>query len=248
MQLFNYRFQPKLIPTLVTVAGVSVMIALGTWQSNKAQQKQTLQDSYDARAAQPAERITQKLVDPEIFRYKKVAVRGHFETTNQILLDNRVYNEQAGYHVITPFQIQGGERYVLVNRGWVPLGKNRAELPELSTPVGIQEVSGVAVLPPSKIYELQPPEAINGDWQVVWQNMDMERYRNAVPFQLQPIIIQMDKDSLGGFVREWPRPDTRIQTHLGYAFQWFGMAAMLAIFYVVTNLKKIPGTEIKRHE
>ncbi len=239
MQLFSYRFQPKLIPTVATLAAMTVMIVLGTWQSNKAQQKKELQDTYDARAAMLAELITQETVDADRFRYKKVAVRGHFDTEYQILLDNRVYNEQAGYHVITPFQIQGGNRYVLVNRGWVPLGNNRAELPEISTPDGNQEISGIAVLPPSKIYELQPTQATNGDWQVVWQNMDMERYRKAVPFQLQPIIVQMDKDSPGGFVREWPRPDTRIQTHLGYAFQWFGMAAMLAIFYVVTNLKKI---------
>lgn len=243
MQLFSYQFQPKPIPTLAALAGIAVMVTLGTWQSNKAQQKKELQDMYDARATQPAEQITQEIADAEFFRYKKVAVKGSFDARYQILLDNRVHNEQAGYHVITPFLIQESAKYVLVNRGWVPLGSNRAELPEVNIPTGMQQISGVAILPPSKIYELEPSEPIEGGWQTVWQNMDMERYRNAVPFQIQPIIIQLDQDSPGGFVREWPRPDTRIQTHLGYAFQWYGMAAMLAMFYIFTNLKKIPETE-----
>ncbi|MFZ2541970.1 MAG: SURF1 family protein [Gallionella sp.] len=248
MQFHHYRFRPKLIPTLVTLATLPILVSFGLWQSNKADQKQALQDTYDARASQSAVRITSGHLSPEEFRYKKVVVRGQFDTANQILLDNQVYNEAAGYHVITPFQIESSRVYILVNRGWVPLGADRAVLPKISTPEGMLEIGGIATLPPSKIYELMQPESLNGGWQTIWQNMDLERYREAVPFQLQPVIIQMDKDSQGGFVREWPRPDTRIQTHLGYAFQWFGMAVILVLFYVVTNFKKITETETDKND
>ena len=187
-------------------------------------------------------KIPRELLNPEEFRYKKVAVRGRFEPAYQILLDNRVHNEQAGYHVITPFQIENSKLYVLVNRGWVPLGADRSVLPEINTPKEMMEVTGAATLPPSKIYELKQPEVTAG-WQTVWQNMDIKRYREAVPFHMQPIIIQMDDGSPAGFVRDWPRPDDRIGTHRGYAFQWYGMAAMLLIFYIVTNIKKTPKKE-----
>ena len=242
MQFYHYRFRAKLIPTLVTLAALPLLVSFGHWQANKGNQKQALQDTYDVRATQVAVQIPREPLNPEEFRYRKVAVRGRFEPAYQILLDNRVHNERAGYHVITPLRIENGDLYVLVNRGWVPLGADRAVLPEINTPKEIMEITGTAVFPPSKIYELKQPEVTTG-WQSVWQNMDINRYRGAVPFHLQPIIIQMDNDSLGGFVREWPRPDDRIQTHWGYAFQWYGMAAMLALFYIATNIKKIPGTE-----
>ena len=156
------------------------------------------------------------------------------------MLDNRVQDDKAGYHVITPFRINGSERYILINRGWVPLGADRAVLPEIKTPDGMIELSGVAMLPPSKLYELEQPESLDSGWQIVWQNMDLVRLRKAVPFSLQPLIIQLDQTSPGGFVRNWPRPDDRVATHLGYAFQWYGMAVMLALFYFFVNIKKKP--------
>ncbi|HEX5803074.1 MAG TPA: hypothetical protein VFY24_08610, partial [Azospira sp.] len=53
------------------------------------------------------------------------------------------------------------------------------------------------------------------------------RYRQAVDFPLQPIVLQLDPASAGGggFVRDWPRPDERIERHVGYAWQWYGFAA-----------------------
>ena len=243
MQFNCYRFQPRLVPTVVTLVALPLLVSFGLWQSNKAHEKQTLQDTADVRASQLPVRITPEQLNPEVLRYRKVVVRGHFDTDYQILLDNRVYNDQAGYHVITPFQIENSELYVLVNRGWVPLGADRTVLPKISTPDGMLEISGIATLPPSKIYELKQPESLTTGWQTVWQNMDFKRYREAVPFQLQTVIIQMNNDSPSGFVREWPRPDNRIETHLGYAFQWFGMAVVLVIFYIVSNIKKISDTE-----
>jgi surfeit locus 1 family protein len=39
MQIFNYRFQPKLIPTLATLLLLPLLINLGMWQANKADKK-----------------------------------------------------------------------------------------------------------------------------------------------------------------------------------------------------------------
>ena len=58
---------------------------------------------------------------------------GHFDQTRQILIDNMMNGERAGYFVITPFALTGGG-WLLVNRGWIPLGASRAERPAI--PVG----------------------------------------------------------------------------------------------------------------
>ena len=248
MQFYHYSFRPKLISTLATLAAIAVMVMFGQWQSGKATQKQSMQDAYDVRTTQMAERITPEELDAATLRYKKVVVRGNYETQFQILLDNRVEGEKAGYHVITPFRIEAGKRYILINRGWVPLGADRAVLPEIKTPDGMIDLSGVAMLPPSKLYELKQPESLDSGWQIVWQNVDLGRFREAVPFSLHPIIIQLDTASPGGFVRNWPRPDDRIATHLGYTFQWYGMAVMLALFYFFVNTKKTPDDKLEQTE
>ena len=245
MQFYHYSFHPKLIPTLATLAAIAVMVMLGQWQSSKATQKQSMQTDFDARTTQMAEKITTDEIDAETLRYKKVVVHGKYETQFQILLDNRIEDEKAGYHVFTPFRIEASEHYILINRGWVPLGVDRTMLPEIETPEGMMDLSGVAMLPPSKLYELEQPKSLDGGWQVVWQNIDMARLRKAVPFSLQPLIIQLDQASPGGFVRNWPRPDDKVVTHLGYAFQWYGMAVMLVLFYFFVNFKKTPDNKHK---
>ena len=76
--------------------------------------------------------------------------------------------------------------------------------------------------------------------QKVWQNLDIKRYTGAVAFSVQPVMILLDPSSgAGGYVREWPSPDFRIDVNRGYAIQWYLMAIALIVIYIVTNLKRI---------
>jgi surfeit locus 1 family protein len=56
--------------------------------------------------------------------------------------------ERAGYFVITPFALAGGG-WVLVNRGWVPLGASRAERPAIPVSGDPRRVRGRADNMPS---------------------------------------------------------------------------------------------------
>jgi surfeit locus 1 family protein len=59
-------------------------------------------------------------VDPESLRYRRVILRGTYDAPRQVLIDNRLHQERAGYHVITPLRLEGSSMHVLVNRGWLP--------------------------------------------------------------------------------------------------------------------------------
>jgi len=240
MQTNPFRFRPKLIPTIVTVLLLPVLINLGQWQAHKADKKQALQESYDQREQGGVLQVGATPLDPEAVRYSRVVARGHYEAAYQVLLDNQVHDEAAGYHVITPLRIEGGNMRILVNRGWVPVGRDRNILPNTDAPQGVVEVTGYAVAPSGKFFELEKPTDLRSGWQNVWQNLDLKRYADAVPFPVQPVVIRMDQASMaGGYVREWPRPDDRIGVHRGYALQWYGMAAVLVIFYLVTSFRKV---------
>jgi len=57
--------------------------------------------------------------------------------------------------------------------------------------------------------------------------------------QLQERVILMDADAPDGFERVWQiNVGFGPERHLGYAVQWFALAAAVLIIYVVVNLKR----------
>ncbi len=72
----------------------------------------------------------------------------------------------------------------------------------------------------------------------VWENLDLERFRDMTGLQLQPVMILQQNDVNDGLVREWARPDLGIGKNLGYAFQWFAMASAVLIIYLVLSVKR----------
>ena len=246
--LVKYTFRPSVLMTLATIVVMALCIKAGLWQYNKAQTKLALQTQLNARLTQPAEALTDALIAGKIatsedLRYLRVKFTGIYDARYQVLLDNQVENTVVGYHVLTPFQVRGSKLYVLVNRGWVAgvpdqVGVNR-KLPTIDTPQNLQTIEGDIAIPAAKFFSLEAPPAADGNWQPVWQHLDLKRYAKSVPFGVQPFLVRLDaKSKAGGFVRNWLPPGENISMHLGYAYQWFGFALTLLVIYIVLNLKK----------
>ena len=242
------RFRPGWLPTLAAALLVPLFIAAGQWQWNKAAIKADLQRQLDVRSAEPAVQAPTSVGDAQTLNYRMIIARGRYEPQYQILIDNRTYLQQAGFHVITPFRLEGSEVRLLINRGWIPaLAEHRHE-PAIDTPSGIVTLSGMAVVPGTRFFTLAAEAGSDsGHWQRVWQNLDLDRYSQAVPFPIQPVVIQLDPESVaGGFTREWIRPDNRRQTNLNYAMQWWGFAATTLGLWVVLGLRR--KTECARNQ
>ncbi len=233
----RHYFRPGLAPTLLLIVCLPVFVGLGFWQLERADEKLRLQAEYDARAGSPPVTIAPYPQTPGELQFYRVRARGHYDSGYQILLDNRVYQGRAGYHVITPLKVEGGEARVLVNRGWVPLGTARAQLPDIEAPLGLQEITGIATVPAEKVFSLGDPTPVSTHWPQVWQHMDLGRYAALVPFPLQPVVVLLDPALPGGYVREWQRLDTGIAVHQGYAVQWFALAAALLGGYLFYGLR-----------
>ena len=239
-----YTFRPNIWMTLATALMLGVCIKLGLWQYHKADTRRTLQTQLNERLNESAVPLPDKIMALESWRYKRVKFTGVYNTQYQLLLDNQVQNTVAGYHVITPMQVEGSDAYVLVNRGWVArTAANVGEVPKpptINTPSGSQQIEGDIGLPASKFFTMDTPPANDANWQQVWQNLDMARYAKSVPFAVQPFVVRLDaKSNAGGFVRNWPPPGARVTMHLGYAYQWFGFALTLLVIYIVLNIKKV---------
>lgn len=221
-----------LLPTLAMLLLVPGFTALGFWQLGRAQEKRELQSQYDRRASEPPILLGDQIRPAAELQFFRVQARGTYDTEYQILWDNRIHHGVAGYHVITPFRIAGGDTRVLVNRGWVPMGPDRAHPPATDPPRGTVTVTGVAVVPRPE-FTLGQLDPLDRTRVTVWQQLDLARYAKKVGWPLQRIVILLDPQSPGGYVREWARLDTGIAMHQGYAFQWFMFAATTLVLYAV---------------
>lgn len=230
----GFRFQFSLWPTLAAAAGIALSLALGDWQLERGHEKSALAERTkaahrDALIAMPAVEIR-----AEDVQWRRVEARGRFEPKYAVLIDNRVLHGAAGYHVVMPLKLEAGERYVLVNRGWVAGTHARSQLPQIATPSGTVTVVGLATVPGERYFELSTRVAEGN----VWQNLTLERYRVTIPIAIQPVVIQQENDLGDGLQREWAQRELGANTHYGYAFQWFALAAAILIFYLVTHVEK----------
>ena len=230
----------RIIPTIVTIALVPILVSLGYWQLDRAEQKRHRLESYLQRGHAPAQRLSPSIIDAESLINYRVVVTGHYDPERQFLLDNRVLHGQPGYHVLTPLRIVGGNTRVLVNRGWVAWGDDRRILPKVPPPDGLVRVEGRATVPSDHYFTLERRTTVPAHWDARWQNLDLGRFVALVDFPVQPIVVELDPISnAGGLVREWTVPDAEwVQRHRAYAFQWFALALTLVVLYIVIMRKE----------
>jgi surfeit locus 1 family protein len=228
------QFKARLFPTVAAVVGVIATAYLGSWQLDRAAYKLDLQQRMDVARAQPPLHLPAALVRTEDVAYHRVEAEGEFRPDLTVLLDNKVHEGAVGYEVVTPVRLGDSGLHVLVDRGWVKAPPTRSELPSVSTPAGRVRVEGIALPPPSRFVELSD-RTVAGR---VWQNLRLDRYREAYGIDLQPVLIQQHNDLGDGLVRAWRRPDAGVDVHRAYALQWFAMTGVITILYVVLNVRR----------
>lgn len=242
MRFGVFVFRPGLWPSMAGLFFFGLTLWLGNWQLSRAEYKRELQARYDRMQEDGVVLLGAAAVDKEDVLYRPVAMRGAFLPGREIFIDNRVYKTRAGYHVLAPFLIEGSTQHVLVNRGWVEVVNARRDvLPEVKPVPGIVVLRGVAVDTQSRYLELKGAEPQGR----LWQNLDFERYQRQFGRPLQPILIEQTSDTGDGLVRDWPRPDTGVGTHISYAIQWFGLAAAIMVLWLVLNVKRENAAEDK---
>ena len=242
MRIAGRDFTPSLWATLAMLGGVALTVALGFWQLGRAEFKQALQSRINDFARQAPLAIGAQALDVETVLLRPVQARGHYEPAHLVFIDNRVYHNRPGYYVMMPLRIAGSDKFVLVNRGWIAAGTERNRVPTVKTPIGEVVVRGTATAPSERFLELSSKVAEGN----VWQNMVLERYRQATRLDVQGIILQQTAavpPPDDGLVRDWPPVDLKRNTHLAYAVQWFALAVAIFLYYLVVNVRRKSDTE-----
>lgn len=216
--------------TVLAVLAVAATAELGRWQLSRAATKEALQASIDARATEPVlDGMTLRGdVEADVLLHRRVVVRGHWLADRTVFLDNRQMNGRVGFFVVTPLQLEGSTVAVLVQRGWVPRNfEDRSRVPAIETPAGPVQLQGRIAPPPGKLYEMGAAES-----GPIRQNLDLAQFRVETGLPLAAASILQTDAVADGLARDWPRGNTGVDKHYGYAFQWFGLSALIALLYV----------------
>jgi surfeit locus 1 family protein len=230
-------FTPRPFTTLLTIVLIVMLVSLGRWQLHRAAEKRVL---YDAFAAGSDAVRAIDVQTPKVPRYQHVEASGHYDDTRQVLIDNMVNGERAGYFVITPFALQGGG-WLLVNRGWVPLGQTRADHPTVPVAGGERRIRGRADNMPSPGIHMGTPAPLAAPYPVVASfptHEDIARLLKEPQWAPAADLVLLDAAEPDGYARNWSPPGFPPMRHVGYAVQWFGLALALAVIYVVTNFRR----------
>jgi len=238
-RLGNRLFTPKMVPTLATLILLPILVNLGLWQLDRADEKRTILAEYHERMQKPALMINDSLKDAVRLQYRKVIAGGVFDHDHQFLLDNRVHEGRVGYQVFTPLFITGSKVAVLVNRGWIPMGRDREHLPGIPTPDEEVSIHGTAGIASDSVFELDYDVAYSIGWPKVVQQVNPEDFAHMLHYPVLPFIVLQDENDAHGFARQWKAVSMSPERHTSYAVQWFALAAALVIIYLVVNIKPI---------
>ncbi|MDG2461365.1 MAG: SURF1 family protein [Luminiphilus sp.] len=227
---------------------LGLLLNLGFWQLGRASEKAALEARWEARSAIPAVTPAALVADvpAEALADRAVSWQGVFRGDAYLLLDNRLHRGQVGYHVIALAEADG--LLVPVNLGWLAGDPSRRTTPRPELPSGTVMIDGRVYVPSAKPIMMQkpvPPDSLPATVQTLyWDNWnDVLTALTGTP--VFPYQVRVLSDSPHALLAEWAVVNQAPSKHIGYAVQWFAMAAVLLLIGVfrLTNLKALLGGE-----
>lgn len=237
----HWHFVPSLFMSFLAIVLISLFIALGRWQLERAELKREIQDQYLRQLDRPYQFMRLNPEAEDAIAYSKIKLKGHYHSEHIFFVDNKVHQGQAGYHVLIPFFIQGGNRAVLVNRGWVAADFDRKVLPDIRAPIVPDQVLGLVTIPNTDGFRMGEV-VMTGNWPLRIPYIDLDRIKPGMDYELLPYVIWLAPEVQDYYVRDWRPVWSPPEKSEAYAVQWFSFAFIIFILFVGLNFKKTTGS------
>jgi cytochrome oxidase assembly protein ShyY1 len=241
---------------LAVVLGVTCTF-LGRWQWNRHvardEQIRIVEDNYSgAPVALDHVLASPDLALPADAEWRQATVTGRYDANATVLLRNRPIDGEPGYHVLVPFVVAAGGRpgvVLVVDRGWVPLGKNGVDVTGVATPptgtVALTvrlhpgEPASTRSAPPRQVQDIAIGQilAAGGMTTATGSPRAYQAYGDVASEAPAPA------QALGTL----PLPSTDPGSHLSYAFQWWTFAlGSLVGFTAMARRELREGADVER--
>lgn len=228
----------KALAVLLLITGLT---RLGLWQLDRAQQKIDQQLAFQAAGERAPVTLNEVPIaglpfDALQHQNKRVAMQGHYLNERNIYLVYQAYEDQIGWEIITPFQVDGDDRIALVSRGWSGIGtveELTSALPALTDTVTIEGQLYV----PTQEQAAQAGEALTDTWPRVQRHLNTDELVPLFNAPLFPYVVRLAEKQPGVLVRHWPLVLVDSGRNFSYALQWFAMAiaTTLASLFLASN-------------
>ncbi len=227
----------RILPLLATAILCAIGISLGNWQTRRAEEKEAIAALMQEQLRRAPVVLSTAQEFSQLQAFQKVKLRGHFARDWPLYLDNRPLYGVAGFYVLMPFKIQGSEQAVLVARGWLQRNPvERTKIPTLLTEQGIIEIEGVVRDQLDRTMQLGKQEILKSA--SIVQSVPFDELRKQTGLLIVDKVLEQTSNAGDGLIRDWPKPSAGSDKHRAYAFQWYGLALMAAIFFVVTGIRR----------
>jgi surfeit locus 1 family protein len=205
-----------ILPLVFGIAGTVVLAGLGLWQLERLAWKEGILSEIEGRIS--AEPVPLPAVpDPVRDRYLPVAVSGVFDGEElRILASSR--DTGAAYRMVSAFDTPDGRR-VMVDRGLLPVETEE-------NPLAGQGATVTGNLHwPDEVDSYTPAPDLDGN---IWFARDVPAMATALG--AEPVLIVARVIDGPELAAQPLAVDTGHipNNHLGYAVQWFGLAAVWA--------------------
>lgn len=221
--------------TLLAFFTILILVSLGRWQWFRAHEKESMirtQAHYDQIAPR---KWRSKNGLPQ--QYERIQLRGTY-AKQVFLLDNQYVDHQWGYHVLSPLQLVSGE-WLIVDRGWVKGDPSRHRWPKIAIPKGEIVLEGQAYYPSARNWVLSNNLEVVKPELVVIEKWDNNVFLQILNQAVQPFLVRLHHPQTMGYQLNWPVVSMAPEKHYAYAWQWFGLALLVLIYwgYYVTKKK-----------
>jgi surfeit locus 1 family protein len=221
--------------------GVALFVHLGQWQWRRADEKRAFAAEFVAGSSRVEPLGSRALA--ALPRYTQVQVQGRYDGAHQFLLDNQSHGGQAGYDVLTPLVLDD-QRTLIVNRGWVPVGANRRELPDIAlddaAPVTV--TARLDALPRAALAMGHAAPAADGPWPRITSFPAGAELATALGKPIEDGQLLLSDNQPQGYARDWQPASAGFgpERHISYAVQWWGLGLLTFGLFFFMNLKRRP--------
>lgn len=197
--------------------------ALGFWQLSRAQQKEILIESYTARMKH-SPLSAKDLKAGQDLRFFRVVLQGQFDNAHTFLLDNKTFHGQVGYEIYTPFKAEGMAMPLLIDRGFIPLTKQRSEQPLIKNILGTVKITGLLNLPPRFVEWGKLYHSPTLQWPLRVEFINLTQLSEVLNQHLFAYILALPPGDSHAYPIDWQIVVMGPEKHRGYAVQWFALA------------------------
>ena len=239
--MYKYRFNFTLPLTLAFLIVFSILMRLGFWQLDRADQKKQINNNYKLRQSEEVVNLNnhKNITDQNLLLWRKVSLKGSFYKEKNLIIDNQIYRSKAGFNILTPFKIQGTGKTVLINRGWHKNLMNREQIPLIKDLEKMNQLSGYAVKMTVPGIDLGGGniEIINSSL-ARFQRISLDEINDFYQADFLPYMIYLNPLLDDEYISNFKLPVPESEKNYGYAFQWFAFAFTLLIIFLRIGITK----------